>query len=119
MNLKSSPCTPIGQFTRSLALSGVLVAALLSGCASGPLYSENKNSPALIPQKDCGLIIAYSMGHRPARKWAKFNLFANGQQVTSELQPGGFFSFEVKLGPTVLSTKRNAGAGTYALAGAI
>lgn len=84
----------------------ILLAAVVSGCASGPKYSEIKNSiPALDPEQ--GRIFFY----RPSAIGAAIqpNILVNGS-VVGEMVPLGFFYVDRSPGNYVLSASTEAEA---------
>ena len=81
----------------------VITAALLAGCASGPLYRDIKTSGSLTPHKGNGMVLIYWKPSAAGSGYAGAYLFANNVRLPSRLPRGGFISYEAAPGPLKIS----------------
>lgn len=102
---------------RILALVAAACAILLSSCASGPkgpLYSEVKQTAALVPKKDRSLVLIY---WNPGRIRQLFHVYANDQPITGALSGGTFFAYDAAPGQIRLASTGMGGMSTGATVG--
>lgn len=93
-----------------LALLAALCAVFLSACASGPkgpLYSEAKQTGALVPKKDKGLVLVYWKPH-PVRA-IPYRLYANDELLTPRMSLGRFYAYDATPGELRLASTGGSG----------
>ncbi len=96
-----------------LTLAASLLAILLSSCAGGQDYSSVKASGALTPRPGKSMVLIYRTPGMMGVALKPY-LYANGAELPSRLQRGGFYSMEVNPGLLQLATSEQQGESTAA-----
>ncbi|MCX6979246.1 MAG: hypothetical protein NTV08_00610 [Verrucomicrobia bacterium] len=95
---------------RILALVAAACAILLTSCASGPkgpTYTEAKQTGALVPKKDKGLVLVYWKPH-PLRA-AFYRVYANDELITTKMRLGHFYAYDAAPGELRLASTGGSG----------
>ena len=87
----------------------VLSIVLLTGCASGRLYTDAKNSGVLAPPAGRGLALIYfTPGF--AGGGQRIKIYANDQPLLTPLRRGGFYDYDAEPGQVLFSTTPGSGS---------